>query len=90
MVALHHYSAYVISLGYSNNIILKAFSTQGGYLGVALFFFMSGFGLMMSEIKHHLGCVAFLKKRLSKILVPSIFVTIIWMPVYCDLIAGGG
>lgn len=37
MVALHHYSAYVISVNYSNNIVLQVFSTHGGYLGVALF-----------------------------------------------------
>lgn len=90
MVALHHYSAYVISVDYNNNIVLQAFSTQGGYLGVALFFFMSGFGLMMSEKRHHLNCFPFLKKRLSKVLIPSIIVTIIWLPIFYVMHMRGG
>lgn len=45
MVALHHYSQYVLSNDISNNIIYQIFSTQGGYLGVGVFFFLSGFGL---------------------------------------------
>lgn len=90
MVAIHHYACYAISTEYSSNIILKAFSTQGGYLGVALFFFMSGYGLMQSERKKHLDFLPFLKKRLCKILLPSLLMTIIWIPLYCKIKIQGG
>lgn len=90
MVAVHHYSCYAISTGLNDNLFLQAFSTQGGYLGVAIFFFMSGYGLMMSERNHHLDCISFLKKRLSKVLIPSIVITIVWLPVFCMMRIGGG
>lgn len=38
MIALHHYSQVVLSAGVSDNLIYKLFSSQAGYLGVALFF----------------------------------------------------
>ena len=89
MVAIHHYANYAISTGYSGNIILRLFSTQGGYLGVALFFFLSGYGLMKSESKHHLGFNAFVVKRFGKVFLPVLLVTLFWLPIYVLLIGGG-
>lgn len=67
MIALHHYSQFILSEGISNSLFYKAFSTQGGYAGVALFFFLSGYGLMESESKHHLSLFQFAIKRFWKI-----------------------
>lgn len=78
LVAMHHYSQNVVAAG-SDNIFYFLCSTQGGYLGVAIFFFLSGFGLMESEQKHHLGLLQFLKKRILKVYMPVLIVTVLWM-----------
>ena len=67
IIALHHYSQNVISLGISSNPIYFLLSSQGGYSGVALFFLLSGYGLMESERKKHLGLWQFFTKRYWKI-----------------------
>lgn len=61
MVAMSHYSGYVLANDLSSNIIYKVIAATGGYLGVAIFFFLSGFGLMMSDMKHHLSPQEFIK-----------------------------
>lgn len=88
MVAIHHYSGYAISTGYENNIILQAFSTQGGYFGIALFFFLSGYGLMKSDQKTHLGAKAFFTKRMGKVFLPVLLITTIWLPYYWCVMGG--
>lgn len=77
MIALHHYSQDMVVAG-SRNPIYHVFSTQGGYLGVAIFFFLSGYGLMKSDMKLHLGFWSFFRKRLRKTYYPAVFVSLIW------------
>lgn len=79
MIMLHHYSQYVCANNLSESVIFRALSYQAGFLGVAIFFFLSGFGLMESESKAHLGIGQFLKKRLLKIYLPVLFVSAIWL-----------
>lgn len=79
MVMLHHYSQYVISHDISNAILYQLLSTQGGYLGVAIFFFLSGYGLMESESKSHLNLKTFFKRRFLKIYLPVLLISFIWM-----------
>lgn len=79
MIMLHHYSQYVISHGISEAIPFQLLSTQGGYFGVAIFFFLSGYGLMESEQKSHLDLYAFFKRRFLKIYLPVLLVSTIWM-----------
>lgn len=81
LVVLHHYAQYATSALGETNIIYLALSAIGGYLGVALFFFFSGYGLMESEQSHHLNFNAFLKKRFVKVYLPVVLVTIIWTGV---------
>lgn len=76
LVAFGHYSSY--ALEFSSNPIYKVTVLFAGDLGVALFFFLSGYGLMMSERKHHLAFWPFLKRRLSKVYLPVVFVTFVW------------
>lgn len=78
-VMLSHYSQYVVANGISNSIIFKTISSQGGYLGVALFFFMSGYGLMESERKSHLTLKHFFKRRFLKIYLPVLLVSAVWI-----------
>lgn len=77
MIALHHYSQGMVVAG-SHNPIYQLLSTQGGWLGVAVFFFLSGYGLMKSDMKNHLKLFPFLKKRLLKTYLPAVFVSFLW------------
>lgn len=77
MIALHHYSQGMVVAG-SHNPIYQIFSTQGGWLGVAIFFFLSGYGLMKSDMKHHLKPLPFFKKRLMKTYLPAVLVSLLW------------
>ena len=77
VIALHHYSQNIIITEGANNLLYFLFSTQGGYSGVALFFFLSGYGLMESESCRHLGLWAFLKKRIWKVYKPVFIVNLI-------------
>lgn len=99
LVALHHYAQYICGNNLSQSIVYKLLSSQGGYLGVALFFFLSGYGLMESEKQKHLSFNIFFKNRILKILLPVLFVSILWLPVYLcvmgnisfgTLLVGGG
>lgn len=76
LVAFGHYSSH--ALDYTSNIILRLLTMTGGYTGVAIFFFLSGYGLMMSERNRHLGFVAFCRRRLSKVYVPVVIVSAVW------------
>ena len=49
MVMLHHYAQYICVNNISDSIFYRALSAQAGFLGVAIFFFLSGFGLMERE-----------------------------------------
>lgn len=81
LIALHHYSQYVVSQNISHKIIYEMFSTQGGFLGVAIFFFLSGYGLMKSEQKCHLDFNSFFRKRYIKLYLPVVLSAIIWIPI---------
>ena len=77
LVAFSHYYTYVVIEKQVGGVIYKAIESLGGYLGVSVFFFLSGYGLMESEQKHHLGIWAFCQRRLSKVYFPALLVTAI-------------
>ena len=87
-VLMSHYAMYAmkhIDLYPSVNYIICGLA---GYWGpVAIFFFLSGYGLMESEKKHHCPTRLFLGKRFAKIYVPVLTVTALWMPSYFDFIS---
>ena len=80
-VALHHYSQYVCANHIADSFIYKLFSSLGGFIAVAVFFFLSGYGVMESEKHKHLGLLAFLKKRWLRIYLPAVLVTLFWLPI---------
>lgn len=82
LVAVSHYSTCVVINNHWSDSAFLRFWCQGGNIGVAIFFFLSGYGLMESEKKHHLGVVEFLKKRPSKIYLPVLLVSVFWIPLY--------
>lgn len=82
LVAVSHYSTVIcINHHWSDNAFLH-FWCQGAYIGVALFFFFSGYGLMESEKRMHLGLKDFFGKRFLKIYLPLLMVSVCWIPLY--------
>lgn len=77
LVAASHYSGYALSHGHAN-VAYSVLAATGGYIGVAIFFFLSGYGLMMSEKKRHISFFSFIKRRLVKLYLPVVFVSAIW------------
>lgn len=84
VIALHHYSQWGLDKGFLSGPIYSVLRSVGGDLSVTLFFLLSGYGLMASETKKHLGFMEFMKKRLWRLLKPfwianTIFVVIYWL-----------
>ena len=95
IIALHHYSQQLHIIQPDCNPILRLFASQGGYIGVAFFFFLSGYGLIKSELKKHLSLIGFVTKRIRKVYIPTLIVTIVWLPTavcfnICNLSNTGG
>lgn len=83
LVVIGHYASGTLAQG-STSPIWWALASQCGYIGVAVFFFLSGFGLSESDSKHHLSWMNFIKKRFWKIYKPVLLVTILWLVIeYC-------
>ncbi len=79
IIVLHHYSQHIVSEFGNANVITTGLSSQGGYLAVSFFFFLSGYGLTVSLNKKQMTYVEYFKKRLSRVYMPAILVTIIWI-----------
>lgn len=77
LVAFGHYSGYALVSNVSSSPIYKIIAATGGYIGVAFFFFISGYGCMMSEQKKHLTAKQFFIKRLSKVWLPAVIISAI-------------
>lgn len=81
LVVVGHYSNASILQGWSSSFVWWALASQCGYIGVAIFFFLSGYGLSESDRKHHLPFGDFVRKRFLKIYRPVLLVTLIWIAV---------
>ena len=86
LIATGHYLGYFSTIE-KVNLFHKIILAQGGLLGVALFFFLSGYGLMKSEQKCHLSAILFIKRRILKVYLPVLVSAIIWVPIW-NLING--
>lgn len=82
LVAVSHYSTVVVINNHWSDSSFLRLWCQGGYIGVALFFFFSGYGLMESDAKKHLSVSGFFRKRFLKVYLPVLMVSVIWIPVY--------
>lgn len=74
-IVVHHYSSY--QGGVHDNLVNEFFTLICGYIAVALFFFLSGYGLMESEKRKRLSAIAFLKRRLSRVYIPFVLTNIL-------------
>lgn len=82
-VAIFHHS-YCVWAG-SLDIFSFSYATTSKLAswGIAVFFFFSGYGLMESERRRPLVTFgSFLRRRLLKIYVPVVLVTLLWLPLY--------
>lgn len=86
VIIVHHYSQYVLSQGISQHVLFKVFSHSGGYISVELFLFLSGYGLMESEQKHHLAAKDFLVHRLWRVYKPYLFANFLFVLLYWGVI----
>lgn len=80
LIVLHHWCARLYGIGYSNPII-DLISLRGGITGVAIFFFLSSYGLTRSQIKHRDSFLSFLKKRFVKVIIPLLVTNILWFVI---------
>lgn len=81
LVMFSHYFNLKAQTGFALNTFEWCVRSQGGNIGVAIFFFLSGYGLMMSEMKSHLPLKVFFRRRFCKIYLPVLLVTAIWLPI---------
>ena len=80
LVVTSHTAGAAIGMG-SEHPFFYVMASQNGYIGVAIFFFLSGYGLMRSEMKSHLPLGTFFRRRFLKVYLPVILVTVLWLPV---------
>lgn len=76
VVILHHFSQRMSGAG-----LFFSF-TRYGYLAVSLFFFLSGYSLMISLLKNPGYLDNFLRKRLSRVYIPVIVINCITLAAY--------
>lgn len=74
MIMFSHYYP-VLGLTYSDGII--SFCMNFGYMGVAIFFFLSGYSVMISKINKPNYLNGFIKKRLIRLYIPFLIVFVI-------------
>lgn len=86
LVAVSHYSTVIVINHQWSDSAFMRFWCQGAYIGVALFFFLSGYGLMESDKKRHLGLKDFFTKRFLKVYLPVVMISVVWIPLYYGIV----
>lgn len=79
LVAGSHYAQYCETNNLSDNVVIRLLSTSGGYLGVAFFFFLSGYGLTCSMKNHSYTFGIFIKRRVKQVYLPAAFISLLWI-----------
>lgn len=75
IIVFHHLSALT-----HGGVLFRGFTTVG-YLGVAFFFFLSGYGLQKKYILDANYKKGFITKRIPTVLIPYVIVTLIYWGV---------
>lgn len=81
LICVVHYAGWLLANDQTSNIVYWAIASNGGYAGVSIFFFLSGYGLSESENKKHLALDQFITRRFWKIYKPFLLVNAICVPV---------
>lgn len=87
IIICHHWCLFNHNiLGSSYNIFLKLLPMLGGNFCLIIFFFLSGYGITISETKHSNRIFAYSKKRIWKIYKPACIIRFISILLYLFLI----
>lgn len=89
VIVLHHLCRQFADDG-KYEIWLKPFDSPMGWLVVGMFFFFSGYGLMMGYKNKNLYLKGFLKKRLPAVLIPMLTATVLYLPFQLTIKIGNG
>ena len=84
LVGLHHFARIAIEQQGSTNIFYILLASQGGNIGVGLFFFLSGYGLMESARTRTPSVKEIIIKRYWKLLWPILVVNILYL-IICSI-----
>lgn len=88
-IVLHHVALRVDAATPDSPWWLSQFCSWGAPI-VSVFFFMSGYGLLVSlKSKGTLYLDGFLKKRLSKVVLPLVLCSVVYMTTAAQIIGGG-
>lgn len=81
LVGLHHYARIAVEQHGSTNIFYILLASQGGNVGVGVFFFLSGYGLMESAKKRSPSIREIIIKRYWKLLWPLLVLNILYLVI---------
>ncbi len=80
LIVLHHWCSHLVGMGY-HNVILDLIALRGGVTGVAVFFFLSSYGLARSQQNRKDSLKVFFSKRLVKVYIPLVITNLLWLSV---------
>ena len=83
LIVLHHWCSGLSGVGY-DNILVKLLTQAGGVTGVAIFFFLSSYGLTRSQLVKKDSIRVFFTKRLSKVFIPLVLTNALWLLLRYD------
>lgn len=87
IIICHHWCLFNHNiLGSSYNVFLKLLPMLGGNFCLIIFFFLSGYGITISETKHSNKIFEYSKKRICKIYKPAFIVRFIFIILYFFLV----
>ena len=76
LIVLHHWCSGLSGMGY-DNILVKLLTQAGGVTGVAIFFFLSSYGLTRSQLVKKDSISSFFTKRLTKVYIPLVLTNVL-------------
>lgn len=79
LVGLHHFARIKVEQQGSSNPIFILLASQGGNVGVGLFFFLSGYGLMESAKRHTPTFIEIIRRRFFRLVYPIFVVSICYI-----------
>ena len=77
LIVAHHFCLRLDGRD-SDNLLVHFIGARGGVIGLAVFFFLSGWGLSESQKKNKYPFIGFVSRRLSKIFIPLFITNIIY------------
>ncbi len=83
LIVLHHWCSGLSGVGYGSSLV-KLFTQAGGITGVAVFFFLSSYGLSRSQQIKKDTLKSFFTKRLVRVYIPLVITNILWLMLRYD------